>query len=104
MSNEPGPISDEAPKGRQADATESATVKRPIIKIKKFVKVVISFDENMKEFKLWDFLYSEHDRYELDVDVDWANRNQIYQIKGSLSDMRSLIKFLRKSQILFYLT
>tara|TARA_R110000824_G_scaffold55168_9_gene152108 strand:+ start:722 stop:1033 length:312 start_codon:yes stop_codon:yes gene_type:complete len=103
MPNEPGPISDNAPKANQSD-TVTDTVKMPRIKFKRSVKIIIPFDENLQEFKLWDFLYNDHDRYNLEVEVDWTNKNQIYEIKGFLSDIKSLIKFLKENQILYYLT
>ena len=79
--DEPHRIEDNAPNGEQT----ISSVKTKRKKKKVFgIMVEIGFDENMKEFQLWDFLYDvETDHFELDAIPDYENRIQYYEIKAN---------------------
>jgi len=88
--DEPHRVTDDEPSGNEA---EGKTVVRSTNKRKKIRSVIVSigFDENLKEFELWDYLYDvETDHFEMEAIPDYENRIQYYEIKA---DMKAIQTF-----------
>jgi len=102
--DEPHRIEDNAPAGNTAIG--SVTVRRPVKK-KRRQKIIVSvgFDENQKEFELWDYLYSaETEYFELDAFPDYKNRIQYYTIAADYKAMREFRLWLMQKEIKYKLT
>ena len=121
--DEPHSVEDNAPLGSSASGSFSNSTglskkmkafsykfksKKSFLKKKKereIIKIIVPFDENMKEFLLWDFIYDyEREIYSFETETDWLNRNQIYALEVKESQCDEITKFLKENELLFYLT
>jgi hypothetical protein len=98
---EPHAISDNEPAGEQSQSC--VKIKR---KKKKKQKIIVSvgFDENLKEFELWDYLYDfETDHFEMEANPDYKQRIQYYEITAQPSSMRKFRLWLMKNNFKYKL-
>lgn len=87
MSDEPHAIEDNEPPGEQTQ-THSKKIR---LSKKQIIIVAIGFDENLKEFELWDYLYDiETSYFGIEAVPDYKNRIQYYEITA---DRTSILKF-----------
>ena len=98
----PGRIEDNAPSGHQANPghqeTPATTTKKRSYKI----IIEVGFDENLKEFKLWDYLYDvKTDHFELDAIPDYEKRLQYYEIGADRKALRNLRAWLKENSFIF---
>ncbi len=99
--DKPHRIEDNEPAGNIA---AGKTVIRRTIKKKlmQSVTVSIGFDENLKEFELWDYLYDfDTEHFEMESVPDYEKRIQYYKIRAELKAMRELKFWLAKKEIEF---
>ena len=102
--DEPHRVVDNAPSG---SVSEGVTTIRRMIKRKKTQKIIVSigFDENQKEFELWDYLYDvKTDYFEMDAIPDYENRIQYYEIKADRKAMHKLRLWLMRNEIKYKLS
>ena len=99
--DEPHRIEDNAPPGEQAFSQVKIVRKK---KSRKTIIVSVGFDENLKEFELWDHLYDfETEKFEMDAIPDYKNRIQYYKLTADSSSIRNLSKWLKKKEFKFKL-
>ncbi len=98
MKNEaPHAVSDEAPAGSQSESEVNVTFERE--RRQKLI-VSIGFDENIKEFQLWDYLYDFNtDHFEMEAVPDYENRIQFYEITIDVASVFKFRMWLRKNKI-----
>ena len=95
--DEPHRIEDNTSPG---SATEAVTTVKATRKRRQQITISIGFDENLKEFELWDYLYDfETEFYELEAIPDYKSRIQYYKITSDTINMRKLRVWLRKNRI-----
>ena len=95
MNDEPHRIEDNEPQG---SATKSYSTIKKTKKPRGKIIVQVGFDDNQKEFELWDYLYDvKTEHFELDADPDYKNRIQYYEIKADHKAMRKLRLWLMKN-------
>jgi hypothetical protein len=93
--DKPHRISDNESIGNQADPSKIEIKKR---RIKKII-ISIGFDENLKEFKLWDYLYDvKSETFELEATPDYKNRIQYYEITADSRSIREFRLWLIKNE------
>ena len=86
MHDEPHKIEDNEPTG---EATKSVSTVRRSRRRKLIISV--SFDDNLKEFKLWEYLYDIDTIYfQLDATPDYENRIQHYEVTACSKSMNKL--------------
>mgnify|MGYP003125181382 CR=1 FL=1 len=94
----PGRIEDNAPAGHQA--TPMITKKSSKYKI----VVELSFDDNLKESQLWDYLYDvETVHFELDATPDYEKRIQYYEIGADRKALQVFRLWLIENSFVFKL-
>ncbi len=95
--DEPHRIEDNEPSGEQTKTMVS--VKR----LKQSTVVVrIGFDDNLKEFELWDYLYDvETEKFQLETTSDYKNRIQYYEITADIKAIRNFKIWMIKNDIKF---
>ena len=95
--DEPHRIEDNEPSGEQAKTMVS------IKRLKQSTVVVrIGFDDNLKEFELWDYLYDvETEKFQLETTSDYKNRIQYYEITADIKAMRNFKIWMIKNDIKF---
>ena len=99
--DEPHAVSDDEPAGEQT--AEHITVRRRK-KRKHKVTVAVGFDENLKEFLLWDYLYdfnTEH--FEMEAVPDYKNRIQYYEITAETLAMNKFRLWLKQNDFKYKL-
>jgi len=95
--DEPHRIEDNEPAGQQAET--SVRVRR--IKQSKVI-VRIGFDDNLKEFQMWDYLYDvETEKFELEATSDYKNRIQYYEVTADNKAIRKFKLWMIKNDIKF---
>jgi len=95
--DEPHRIEDNAPLGSQ-----SKTISREKLQKALTAVVRIGFDENMKEFQLWDYLYDiQTEKFEMETTSDYKNRIQYYVITADSKAMRKFKSWMIKNDIKF---
>jgi non-ribosomal peptide synthetase component E (peptide arylation enzyme) len=94
-------IPDNTPEGNQ---TEQSTVVTTKSSTHRTVKVMVPFDENLKEFQLWDFLYDRDKKFDLESETDWDKRIEVYSLTGEPTDIKKLIRWLKKNEFSYFLT
>jgi len=95
---DPHRIEDNEEAGEQTKSTTTVvrTIKSKRTKYK--LIVAVGFDDNLKEFDLWDHLYDvETDHFELDAVPDYKNRIQYYEIRADRKALRELRLWLLKN-------
>ena len=95
--DEPHRIEDNEPAGQQAET--SVRVRRT-----KQSKVIvrIGFDDNLKEFQMWDYLYDvETEKFELEATSDYKNRIQYYEVTADNKAIRKFKLWMIKNDIKF---
>tara|TARA_R110002051_G_scaffold322657_2_gene413715 strand:- start:629 stop:952 length:324 start_codon:yes stop_codon:yes gene_type:complete len=97
---EPHKIEDNEPQGHQT--TTVVTVKQsPKIKTATVI-VRVGFDDNLKEFHLWDYLFDiETEKFALDTTSDYKNRIQYYEITADRFAIRKFKRWMIKKGITF---
>ena len=96
---EPHRVEDNDPCGEQAEI--SVRIRRL-----KTLKVIVSvgFDEHLKEFQIWDYLYDvDTERFELEAAPDYKNRIQYYEVTADAKPMREFMTWMLKNEIKFKL-
>ncbi len=99
--DEPHAIADDEPAGE-------ATVTRSIVTIRKKKRqkliVAVDFDDNLKEFQLWDYLYDiQTEHFEMDAVPDYENRIQYYEIKAERVAIRKFRLWLMRNNFKYKL-
>ena len=101
MNDEPHSVTDDEPAGEQSASRVS--VRRRKNKKHKII-VEVGFDENLKEFQLWDYLYDfETDHFEMEALPDYTNRIQFYEITATPKSMVKFKLWLTKNDFKFKL-
>ena len=97
--DEPHRVEDTEPAGNVA--VGETIVKRRIRKKRiQSITVSVGFDENQKEFELWDYLYDfETEHFQMEAVPDYENRIQHYKIKAETKTMRKFRAWLMKKEI-----
>ncbi len=99
--DEPHSIADNEPSGHQTET--EIKVKRRKKRMQKII-VSVGFDENLKEFKLWDHLYDFNtDHFEMEALPDYTKRIQYYEITAEFSSMRKLRLWLMNNDFKYSL-
>jgi hypothetical protein len=99
--DEPHAIEDNEPAGQATVTRSTVTVRK---KKKQKLVVAVDFDDNLKEFQLWDYLYDVKTEYfQLDALPDYKNRIQYYEIKADRSALRKLRLWLMKNNFKYKL-
>jgi len=96
---EPHRVEDNDPPGEQPETV--VRVEHP-----KILKVIVrvGFDEHLKEFHLWDYLYDvDTEHFELEATSDYKNRIQYYEVAADAKPMKEFMTWLLKSEIKFKL-
>ena len=92
--DEPHRIEDNEPAGQQAIDSQCTNNKK-----KHKVIVAVGFDDNLKEFELWDYLYDvETEIFELEAIPDYKNRIQYYKISADKSALHGLRLWLMRNK------
>ena len=95
--DEPHRVEDNEPIGTAASGV--SIVKRRI-KGKRKIIVVIGFDDNLDEFKLWDYLYDFNAGvFEMEAIPDFKNRIQYYEIIANANSIIKLRLWLMNNKI-----
>ena len=95
--DEPHRIEDNEPAGQQ---TETSVRVRRIKQSKVIVR--IGFDDNLKEFQMWDYLYDvETEKFELEATSDYKNRIQYYEVTADNKAIRKFKLWMIKNDIKF---
>ena len=95
--DEPHRIEDNEPAGQQ---TETSVRVRRVKQSKVIVR--IGFDDNLKEFQMWDYLYDvETEKFELEATSDYKNRIQYYEVTADNKAIRKFKLWLIKNDIKF---
>lgn len=94
--DEPHAVTDDTPQGSAAKSTTTVVVSK---RSRQKITVEIQFDDNLKEFQLWDYLYDiDSDHFELDAIPDYENRTQYYEIGANRKAIRKLRLWLIKNK------
>ena len=102
MKDEPHRISDDEPCGE-------ATVHRVVTRRKRRRKLIIpvSFDDTVKEFDLWNYIYDLRDSIEQEIEFlstpDYKNRIQEYEIVAENKILNKLRLWLMKNNFKYSL-
>ena len=95
--DEPHRIEDNEPAGQQ---TETSVRVRRVKQSKVIVR--IGFDDNLKEFQMWDYLYDvETEKFELEATSDYKNRIQYYEVTADNKAIRKFKLWMIKNDIKF---
>lgn len=98
---EPHAIPDNEPLGEATVASVTLYGKK---KRKQKIIVSVGFDENTKEFQLWEYLYDfDTDHFEMEAIPDYKQRIQYYKITAKPSSMRKLRLWLIKNNFKYKL-
>ena len=98
---EPHAVSDDEPAGEQSSSR--VRIRRKVTRNHKVV-VSIGFDENLKEFQLWDYLYDFNtDHFEMEAVPDYKNRIQYYEITAESPSIRKFRVWLRQNNFKYKL-
>jgi len=104
MDDEPHRIEDNSSPGEQAISETTTTKKKFRRRIKRAVKIIVPFeDDNMKEFRLWDWMFDKVD-ISVQTEPDWDKQSETYIVTGVPSDMKELVEFLSENKYEYYLT
>ena len=95
--DEPHRVEDNESLGQQSDfVVTKRKRKRRISKL----MVAIGFDENQKEFELWDYLYDVNtEHFEMEAIPDYENRIQYYEITADSFAIAEFRLWLIKKEI-----
>jgi len=95
---DPHRIEDNEEAGERTKSTTTITGTRKSRKTKYKLVIAVGFDDNLKEFNLWDYLYDvETDHFELDAIPDYENRIQYYEIRAGRTALQKLRLWLMKN-------
>jgi len=97
MDDKPHRIEDCEPEGAPA---LQISIDKKYIKGKRKIIVAIGFDDNLDEFKLWDYLYDFNSGFfEMEALPDYKNRIQYYEITAKNSSIMKLRLWLLDNKI-----
>ena len=102
MNEEPHAVTDDEPAGQQTQAI--ITVRR---KKRKTIITSVDFDDILREFELWNFIYdlrdSSDDEFEFETIPDYKQRKQIYEVTSTARSINKLKKWLVKNNFKYIL-
>ena len=97
MDDKPHRVEDNEPEGAPAP---DVSIAKKHVKGKRKITVVIGFDDNLDEFKLWDYLYDfNFGFFEMEALPDLKNRIQYYEIIAENSSIMKLRLWLLNNKI-----
>ena len=93
MNEEPHAVTDDEPAG---GPTQSAvTIRR---KKRKTIMTSVDFDDILREFELWNFIYdlrdSSNEEFEFETTPDYKQRKQIYEVTSGVRVINKLKQWL----------
>ena len=93
MNEEPHAVTDEEPAG---EPTKSYTTVRR--KKRKTIMTSVDFDDILKEFELWNYIYDLRDtsdeEFEFETTPDYKRRKQIYEVTSGIRIINKLKRWL----------
>ena len=98
-SKKPHRIEDNEPAGH---AVVGETIVKRSLKKKKVETIIVSigFDDNLKEFELWEYLYDfDTEHFQMEAIPDYEKRIQYYQIKAAPRAMSRFKLWLIEKEI-----
>lgn len=99
MNDEPHRIEDNEIAGEQTESVVTVYNDKDLTVI-----IKVGFDDNLKEFQLWDYLYDvETERYSMETSCDYKNRIQYYEVSAEYAAIKKLIIWLTENDFIFKL-
>ena len=93
MNKEPHAITDDEPAGGPAQS--AVTIRR---KKRKTIMTSVDFDDILREFELWNFIYdlrdSSNEEFEFETTPDYKQRKQIYEVTSGVRVINKLKRWL----------
>ena len=93
MKEEPHAITDDEPAGGPSQS--AVTIRR---KKRKTIMTSVDFDDILKEFELWNFIYDlrdlSDDEFEFETTPDYKRRKQIYEVTSGVRVINKLKRWL----------
>ena len=93
MNEEPHAKTDDEPAGEPTQAI--VTIRR---KRRKTIMTSVDFDDTLREFELWNFIYdlrdSSDDEFEFETTPDYKQRKQIYEVTSGIRIINKLKRWL----------
>ena len=102
MNEKPHAITDDEPAGQQTHTI--ITVRR---KKRKTIITSVDFDDTLREFELWNFIYdlrdSSDDEFEFETTPDYKQRKQIYEVTSTTRSINKLKRWLIENNFKYIL-